>query len=164
MSTMKTKASKRPSIPIEHEFVEFIPDKLVEKTLYISIPYASAAHSCFCGCGTKVVTPINPTGWELLFDGDTVSLRPSIGNWGSPCRSHYWIVRNRVIWAKPMTAEEIERGRRRDRTLAESYFSQTLTHSDQRAEEWIGEAEAADDSTGATGSKSSHGDPHSDSD
>jgi hypothetical protein len=133
MSTMKTKASKRPPIPIEHEFVEFIPDKLLARTLYISIPYASAAHSCLCGCGTKVVTPIHPTGWELLFDGDTVSLRPSIGNWSLPCRSHYWIVRNRGIWARPMTAEEIEKGRRRDRKLTESYFAQMVIDADQHA-------------------------------
>lgn len=130
MSTTKTKAGRRPPVPIEHEFVEFIPDKLVEKRLYISIPYASAAHACFCGCGTKVVTPISPTGWELLFDGDTVSLHPSIGNWSFRCRSHYWVVRNRVIWARPMTKEEIERGRRRDRKLTESYFSQLETEDD----------------------------------
>ena len=32
-------------------------------------------------------------------DNGTVSLRPSIGNWQLPCRSHYFIVRNRVVWA-----------------------------------------------------------------
>jgi hypothetical protein len=164
MSTMKTKPSKRSSIPIEHEFVEFIPDNLLENRLYISIPYASAAHSCFCGCGTRVVTPISPTGWELLFDGDTVSLRPSIGNWSFPCRSHYWIVRNRVIWARPMTAEEIEKGRRRDRKLTESYFSETLTSTDQSTREWMGVGESVDDSTTDAGDSTTHGDPHSDSD
>lgn len=164
MSTMKTRPSKRPSIPIEHEFVGFVPDDLLKNRLYISIHYASAAHSCFCGCGTKVVTPISPTGWELLFDGDTVSLRPSIGNWSFPCRSHYWIVRNRVIWARPMTAEEIEKGRRRDRKLTESYFSETLTHSDKRLREWMGGGESADDSATDTGDLTSHGDPHPDSD
>ena len=127
MSTMKTSSNKKDSFRVEHEFVEFIPDKLAERTLYVSIPYASAAHSCFCGCGIKVVTPINPTGWELRFDGDTVSLRPSIGNWGFPCRSHYWIKRNRVIWAKPMSREAIEEGRRRDQKLTAAYFGQEAT-------------------------------------
>jgi hypothetical protein len=131
MSTTKTKSSGRPPLRIEHEFVEFIPQTLVEKTLYISIPYATAAHACFCGCGNKVVTPISPAGWELLFDGDTVSLRPSIGNWGFRCGSHYWIIRNRVIWAKPMTEEEIAKGRQRDRKLTESYFAQIEAEADE---------------------------------
>lgn len=134
MSTTKTKTPRRPAIPIHHEFVELIPEKLAERTLYISVPYASAAHACFCGCGTKVVTPISPTGWELLFDGDTVSLRPSIGNWSIPCRSHYWIVRNRVIWAGPMTEEEIKRGREWDRKLTESYFAQIEAEADVEAD------------------------------
>jgi len=34
-----------------------------------------------------VVTPLSPTGWSLIFDGETVSLYPSIGNWNFPCRS-----------------------------------------------------------------------------
>jgi hypothetical protein len=119
---MKTSANKQSSLTIEHEFVEFIPETLAERTLYVSISFASAAHRCFCGCGTKVVTPISPTGWELLFDGDTVSLRPSIGNWGFPCRSHYWISQDRVVWAGPMTQEAIEEGRRRDRKLTDNYF------------------------------------------
>ncbi len=67
--TMKTTSHKRPALPIQHEFVEFIPERLTERTLYVSVAYASAAHLCFCGCGNKVVTPIHPAGWELLFDG-----------------------------------------------------------------------------------------------
>ena len=122
MSITKTKTHKRPPVPLVHEFVEFIPDELAERTLYVSISFASAAHLCVCGCGTKVVTPISPTGWEMLFDGDTISLRPSIGNWGFRCRSHYWIARNQAIWAGPMTQEEIDKGRRRDRALTQSYF------------------------------------------
>jgi hypothetical protein len=126
MSTTKTRTHKRPPVPLEHEFVEFIPEKLAERTLYVSIPFASAAHLCVCGCGTKVVTPISPTGWELLFDGDTISLRPSIGNWGLRCRSHYWIARNQAVWAGPMSQEEIERGRHRDRKLTEAYFAEMV--------------------------------------
>ena len=33
-----------------------------------------------------------------MFDGRTISLNPSIGNWSYPCRSHYWIKGNRVVW------------------------------------------------------------------
>jgi hypothetical protein len=78
----------RRSQAVEHEFVELISDELAADTLYISIPYTTAVHSCMCGCGTKVVTPISLARWQLMFDGDTVSLWPSIGNWGFRCRSH----------------------------------------------------------------------------
>jgi hypothetical protein len=104
---------------IQHEFVEFIPEELEEGVLYISIPYATTQHSCLCGCGNRVVLPLHPTHWQLLYDGETVSLKPSVGNWSFPCRSHYWIARNRVRWAGTWTREQIERGRQRDRTRRE---------------------------------------------
>lgn len=99
---------------VRHEFVEVIPDQLEEGVLYISIPYATALHRCFCGCGAEIVTPLSPTDWELSFNGETVSLNPSIGNWSYPCQSHYWIRRNRVHWARRMSERQIARVRARD--------------------------------------------------
>jgi hypothetical protein len=107
---------------IRHEFVEFIPKDREEGVVYVSIPYATAVHNCFCGCGTKVVTPISPVGWQLTFDGETVSLAPSVGNWSFACRSHYFIRKNRVVWAGDMSEDEIARGRQRDQTARESFF------------------------------------------
>lgn len=107
---------------IKHEFVEFIPAERAERTLYISTEYATAVHNCFCGCGTKVVTPLGPTGWQLTLDGDAVSLRPSVGNWSFACRSHYWIRRSRVAWAGDMTQAKIDRGRARDRALRQAHY------------------------------------------
>jgi hypothetical protein len=112
---------KRPD-RIEHVFVEFVPDELAEATLYISIPYATAVHSCLCGCGQRVATPLSPTDWELTYDGVSVSLNPSIGNWSFPCLSHYFIRRNRVRWAGKLSAEKINAGRVRDRKEKERYF------------------------------------------
>lgn len=82
-------------------FVEFLPDDLEPGKLYISMQYATASHKCCCGCGRDVVTPISPTDWQLAFDGRSISLTPSIGNWSYPCRSHYWICHNRVVWNEP---------------------------------------------------------------
>ncbi|MDO8381003.1 DUF6527 family protein [Phenylobacterium sp.] len=104
----------RANFAIEHAFVDFMPDVLEERTLYISIEFATASHRCFCGCGAEVVTPISPVGWQLTFDGETVSLSPSVGSWSLPCQSHYWIRRDMVEWAPGMTAEEIAGVRRRD--------------------------------------------------
>ena len=104
----------KPGIVLRHEFVEFIPDELEQGIIYISTRFATASHLCCCGCGNKVVTPIRPTDWKLIFDGKTVSLDPSIGNWSFSCRSHYWIRNNRVQWAPRWSPEQIERGRLRD--------------------------------------------------
>lgn len=107
---------------LPHKFVEFIPKELEDKVLYVSIPYATAVHLCASGCGQKVVTPFTPTDWSVTFDGETVSLYPSIGNWSFPCRSHYWIENDRAIWAPPMSQKEIEAGRRFDRLAKERQF------------------------------------------
>ena len=80
------------------EFVEFIPEKIQDGRLYISMKYATAVHKCCCGCGNEVVTPFSPSDWHLLFDGEKVSLHPSIGNWNFKCRSHYFIRNNNIIW------------------------------------------------------------------
>lgn len=105
-----------------HEFVENLPDTLQDGTIYVSIPFATAAHNCCCGCGKEIVTPISPTAWCLTFDGKTISLYPSIGNWSLPCRSHYWIRRNKVIWARIWSRKEIERGRQRIQHAKREYF------------------------------------------
>lgn len=100
----------------KHEFVEYAPEELASGTLYISIPYRTALHNCPCGCGIEVVTPLDPTDWKLTYDGETVSLYPSIGNWSFPCRSHYWIKNSEIVWAESWSDEKIRYGRQRDRS------------------------------------------------
>lgn len=95
-------------------FVEFIPDEIDDATLYISMEYGTVRHKCCCGCGEHVVTPLSPTDWKLTFDGETISLHPSIGNWSFDCRSHYWIRNGRVTWAPQWTQSQIDAGRRAD--------------------------------------------------
>lgn len=93
---------------LAHEFVEFIPENLKERTLYISTRFATVVHKCCCGCGLEVVTPLSPTGWSLIYDGETISLKPSIGNWNFPCRTHYLIVRSTVQWVRHRSLIGIE--------------------------------------------------------
>ena len=112
----------KPGIALKHEFVEFIPDEMQQETLYISIRFATASHLCCCGCGSKVVTPIRPTDWKLIFDGKTVSLHPSIGNWSFPCQSHYWIRNSRVEWTSRWSHAKIEQGRLDNVFAKEEYF------------------------------------------
>lgn len=118
----------KPKITLKHEFVEFIPEELKDHTLYVSMPYATAIHNCCCGCGNKVVTPLNPTDWKLFFNGETVSLYPSIGNWGFECQSHYWIRKNKVIWSWKWSQERIDSARRYDRLKKDIFFKNKKTN------------------------------------
>jgi hypothetical protein len=120
----------KQKIVLKHEFVEFIPEALKDGTVYISIRFATVSHLCVCGCKNKVVTPLRPTDWKLIFDGKTISLHPSIGNSSFPCRSHYWITNNRVKWVEPWSQEKIAAGRAYDRQAKERYFDAAKTATD----------------------------------
>ncbi len=93
------------SILVNHEFTHHIPlgDQMEEGVVYVSMPYAIAVHLCCCGCGNEVVTPFHPKQWRLTFDGESISLSPSIGNWSFDCQSHYWITQDRVMWDRTST-------------------------------------------------------------
>jgi len=99
--------------------------------LYITLEYGTAVHLCPCGCGSRVVTPLTPTDWELRFNGKEVSLSPSIGNWSFPCKSHYWIIRNKVRWARRWSCEEIEEGREEDQEAKRKYYSKDQQQEDE---------------------------------
>ena len=104
---------------LKPEFVESLPEKLEEGKIYVSIKFRTGGHKCCCGCGTEIITPIRPNRWTLTYDGETVSLNPSIGNRQLKCRSHYVITNNRVHWFEDRWSEEsaaswaAEAGRRR---------------------------------------------------
>lgn len=128
---------------LQHKFVEFIPDKIEEGVLYVSIEYCTAIHKCACGCGNKVVTPLSPTDWQLTFNGKTLSLSPSIGNWNFDCQSHYWIRNNNVEFAGRWTDNEIRSGRENDLERKKEYFEDSdmsleelVTHENPRLTIW----------------------------
>jgi len=98
-------------LTLRHQFVECVPDQLEDGVVYVSVTYATVVHRCCCGCGQEVVTPLSRKGWTLSFDGESISLSPSIGNWSFPCRSHYWIRRNGVQWANRWSRDEVEAAR-----------------------------------------------------
>ena len=98
---------------LQPRYSEYIPADLEDGVLYVSLDYATAVHRCACGCGHKVVTPLGPAGWQLVFDG-SVSLRPSIGNGQFPCRSHYFVRNNQVIWVQAMSPQLTRHAQQRD--------------------------------------------------
>ena len=119
---------------LEHRFVQYVPDELEPGVLYISMEYATAAHGCCCGCGLQVITPFTPTDWKLTFDGETVSLWPSIGNWNFPCRSHYIIRHSHILSAEPWEEKGFEGGRRKDKKQNEKHHEEKA-ECEERANE-----------------------------
>lgn len=76
---------------IQHRFVETIPTTLQQGVLYVSLNHNMVSHLCACGCGQRIDTPLARDEWQLIYNGEGVSLYPSIGNWDLSCRSHYFI-------------------------------------------------------------------------
>jgi len=109
---------------LQHRFVDFIPDTVEDGALYISIKYCTAIHKCVCGCGNEVVTPLSPTDWKLTFDGQSISLYPSIGNWNFECQSHYWITKNKIKYAAKWDEEEIQEGRKKDKKRKVVFYNE----------------------------------------
>ena len=106
------------------EFVETFPMPMTPAVFYISIEYNTCGHLCACGCGNEVVTPLSPAQWSFAYDGKDVSVWPSVGNWGLPCKAHYVIERGNVEWARQYNDEEVALNRSRDRAA--------LTRMDRR--------------------------------
>ena len=129
---------------LEHRFCTQIPESLEPGVLYVSMEYATAAHGCCCGCGEEVVTPFTPTDWKMTFDGQAISLWPSVGNWMLPCRSHYIVREGAVIEAGPWTEEEIAAERRREQAAKARYYGAA-------AKTELGEEDSTDARDGSVG-------------
>src|SRR5262245_15182080 len=110
------------NLPLRHEFVQYAPDRLDPGMLYIALEFGTVVHACCCGCGSEVVTPLSPTDWKLTYDGETISLYPSIGNRSLPCQSHYYITKSRVHWAPAWSKEKIAAGRAMDQRVKATQF------------------------------------------
>lgn len=107
---------------IELQHVRYMPNELDTGVLYVSKEFSTAAHLCPCGCGSKIRTPLGQTEWDFEETEKGPSLYPSIGNWQLPCRSHYFIYRGRICWAKQWTDEEIAAGRSEEEERRSEYF------------------------------------------
>src|ERR1700733_15245761 len=112
-----------------HEFTEYVPHDPDDGVIYVSIRFRTVVHKCPCGCGTKIATPLSPANWKLTYDGEAISLSPSVGGWGLPFRSHYRIASNQVQWVGQWTDAQIAAGRARDEAERSQYFEQLAVAS-----------------------------------
>lgn len=107
----------------ETEHVRFMPKDLKPGILYISEEFETAAHLCPCGCGSKIRTPLGPVEWSYEETEDGPSLKPSIGNWQLPCRTHYWIKNGEVEWAEQWTDNEVRVGRDAEHKRRQEHYA-----------------------------------------
>lgn len=101
---------------------QFLPRELEQGILYVSEEYGIAGHLCPCGCGNKIMTPLEPTEWSFKDDFKGPTLYPSIGNWQLPCRSHYWITNGKIEWSYQWSEEEILEGRKAEERKRKDYY------------------------------------------
>lgn len=81
-------------------FTTGITSYLEQGKLYVNENYKVVRRLCPCGCGSLVQTPIDGSdySWQYTNHNGKITLRPSIGNFELPCKSHYYITENRVEW------------------------------------------------------------------
>lgn len=81
-------------------FVVNIPKDIEDGILYVSEKFKTCIHNCACGCKNKVVLPFgkHEKHWEYKRINDLITIRPSVGNWSFPCKSHYYITNNNIDW------------------------------------------------------------------
>lgn len=108
------------TIALNH--VKYMPKELSQGVLYVSLEYAVAGHICACGCGMKVITPLGPAEWTYLERNGRPTLRPSIGNWQMPCRSHYFITDGEIQWEGQWSDLQIVAGRRSEEQRRQAYY------------------------------------------
>lgn len=123
---------------LENVFLESFPEPLEAGKLYVSMEYASVAHLCACGCGREVVTPLRKDAWRLEYDGQGITLSPSVGSRNLACRSHYYIREGKVQWLPKMDSvdwsdevtapqePEVMPGAVKERTFFERWFGWLL--------------------------------------
>ena len=130
---------RRESVTLKPVFVETIPidsRKLVEGNLYISLKYDTIVHRCPCGCGGLSEVTLHPARRRLFYDGEYVSIEPSIGATSLKCRSHYWITRNRILWDLPIEERQDEWYDRRRRRLMMAYEGRPIVRNRTNRRWW----------------------------
>lgn len=113
------------NIKIELRKVKYLPNDLESGILYVSKKYGVVGHLCPCGCGNKVITPLDPFEWSIKINNGEASLFPSIGNWQLECKSHYWIQKGKIIWCSQWSEDDIKKGFETEETERKLYFEKT---------------------------------------
>ena len=116
-------------------WVEDMPPVLEEGKVYVSILHDLTEHLCACGCGEEISLRLSPSGWQIEYDGETISISPSIGNWQLPCSSHYFIIQNQTVEAEQWTTTRILAERKQNKR--QKAHSLRISRWKRRLNRWI---------------------------
>lgn len=116
---------------------ERFPDELKLGEFYYSEDFRSSVHLCACGCGSRVVLPIKPAGWQLAGNMSSFTITPSVGNREFACRSHYLIEGGSVIWLSAMSDRDVLASRSRDERHIERMHAITFWQRVRNILRWL---------------------------
>lgn len=85
--------------------VERIPSDLTPGVVYHTDEFELAALLCACGCGHKI-TLLVPDSHQVWSKGGLATVRPSIGVFDAPCKSHFIVSAGRIDWLPPFTGAQ----------------------------------------------------------
>jgi len=90
-----------------YELVDRIPAQLTEGIVYHTEEFELAGLLCACGCGHRV-TLLVPDSHQVWDEDGFATIRPSIGVFDAPCKSHYVITAGEIDWHPAFTGAEVD--------------------------------------------------------
>jgi len=88
-----------------YELVGRIPAPMREGVIYHTEEFELAGLLCACGCGHRI-TLLVPDSHQVWEEGGYATIRPSIGVFDAPCKSHYFINAGSVQWLPAFTGTQ----------------------------------------------------------
>ncbi|ARP64296.1 hypothetical protein A9K65_013580 [Mesorhizobium sp. WSM1497] len=88
-----------------YQLVDRIPPDMREGVVYHTEEFELAGLLCACGCGHRI-TLLVPDSHEVWDEGGYATIRPSIGVFDAPCKSHYVISAGHVHWLPAFTGAQ----------------------------------------------------------
>lgn len=84
--------------------VDRIPKDMQQGVVYHSPEFELAGLLCACGCGHRI-TLLVPDSHQVVEKNEFATIRPSIGVFDAPCKSHYIITGGQVNWLPAFTGK-----------------------------------------------------------
>lgn len=91
-----------------YQLVDRIPTDMREGVVYHTEEFELAGLLCACGCGHRI-TVLVPDSHQVWDEGGFATIRPSVGVFDAPCKSHYVISAGDVQWLPAFTGAQAAR-------------------------------------------------------
>lgn len=91
-----------------YQLVDRIPTQMREGVVYHTLEFELAGLLCACRCGHRI-TLLVPDSHQVWDEGGCATIRPSVGVFDAPCKSHYVISAGDVQWLPAFTEAQATR-------------------------------------------------------